>query len=301
MSSVGTLLRNARITQGVTLEEISARTRIVLKNLHAIESDDLGQFSSPFLYRSFVRQFADEVKVDYDSIAAAVLEASGVMPQPRLPGESDSPIVRVPLLQPRVRSDYHWIYSAAILILVIAACSGGYTVWRHLSTLKTSAGVPAPPAGTFSPDVNRPKDLISGNRPAPVTRVPQPAVSPAPEPPAAAEADSGIHIQLSAIETTWLSIIADGKETYRGLLKASQTKILDGRQTARIKTGNAGGVTIVFNGKELGPIGRRGETRTVLFTTRGYEVVRSAGLALVPVDFEPLSPLISKRPIRIDE
>jgi hypothetical protein len=101
------------------------------------------------------------------------------------------------------------------------------------------------------------------------------------------EVDRGIHIRLSAIETTWLSIVADGKQTYTGILKASQTKNLVGRETARIKTGNAGGVTIVFNGKELGPMGRHGETRTVLFTTTGYEVVRSAAEALIPVLFAP--------------
>jgi hypothetical protein len=104
--------------------------------------------------------------------------------------------------------------------------------------------------------------------------------------------DSGIHIRLSAIETTWLSIIADGKQTYTGILKATQTKVLVGRETARIKTGNAGGVMVVFNGKELGPMGRHGETRTVLFTTTGYEVVRSAAEALIPALFTPFSPIV---------
>jgi hypothetical protein len=77
------------------------------------------------------------------------------------------------------------------------------------------------------------------------------------------------------------------------VLKASQTKVLVGRETARIRTGNAGGLTVQFNGKELGPMGRRGETRTLLFTTTGYEVVRSAVQALVPALFTlgPKSPV----------
>ena len=260
MASVGTVLRKTRLEQGVSLQDINVRTRISVKNLEAIESDDLGQLSSPFAYRSFVRQFAGELNLNYDLLAADVLAACETMRQPLLPGEGDAPIIRVPRLQPKIRGDSQWMYLTAALVLVIVAGSGAYEVWlranpraaRQESQLAT-APPSSPPVVVASPHAT----------------------------------DSGIHIRLSAIETTWLSIVADGKQTYSGILEASQTKILEGRETARIRTGNAGGVTIVFNGKELGPMGRHGETRTVVFTKTGYEVVRSAAEALIPALFTP--------------
>jgi cytoskeleton protein RodZ len=156
------------------------------------------------------------------------------------------------------------MYLTAALVLVIVVGSGAYAWWLRAN--------PRPVMTALSSPMRQESKV----EPAPPVAAPLPR-----------EVDSGIHIRLSAIETTWLSIIADGKQTYSGILEASQTKILEGRETARIKTGNAGGVTIVFNGKELGPMGRHGETRTVLFTKTGYEVIRSAAEALIPALFAP--------------
>jgi hypothetical protein len=267
------MLRKSRLDQGISLQDISARTRISVKSLEAIESDDSTQFSSPFVYRSFVRQFAGELSLDYEVLALDVLAACDNMRQPLLPGEGDAPVIRVAPIWPKIRHDFHWMYSAIALVLVVAAGSGAYALW-----------VRANPATALASLATR----LRLAKPAQDTKLAtaMPSSAPIVVPPSS-ETDTGIHIRLSAIETTWLSVVADGKQTYSGVLKASQTKMLEGRETARIKTGNAGGVTIVFNGKELGPMGRRGETRTVLFTTTGYEVVRSAAEALIPALFAP--------------
>jgi hypothetical protein len=80
---------------------------------------------------------------------------------------------------------------------------------------------------------------------------------------------------LAALERSWLSIVADGKEVFSGTLATSQTKILEGRESARIRTGNAGGLTFTFNGKEIGVLGPRGQVRTVVFTKDNYKVLPS--------------------------
>jgi hypothetical protein len=90
------------------------------------------------------------------------------------------------------------------------------------------------------------------------------------------DTNAPIRIELSAVERTWLSISADGKTTYTGVLDPTQTKVLEGRDSARIRTANAGGVNVVFNGRSLGSLGRRGQSRTFVFTKKGYEVVRGA-------------------------
>ena len=80
-------------------------------------------------------------------------------------------------------------------------------------------------------------------------------------------------VELSAIERTWISIVQDGKQTFNGILDPEQTKVLEGHDTARIRTGNAGGISCVFNGKSIGPVGPRGQVRTVVFTKDNYEVL----------------------------
>jgi hypothetical protein len=89
-------------------------------------------------------------------------------------------------------------------------------------------------------------------------------------------AAGGFKIEVSALEQTWLSIVSDGRRIYSGILQAEQSKILECRQSALIKTGNAGGVDVVFNGKEIGTLGRKGQIRTVVFTKDNYEIVESS-------------------------
>ena len=94
-----------------------------------------------------------------------------------------------------------------------------------------------------------------------------------------AKPENGFRIELTALEATWLSVVTDGREVYSGVLQASDHKVLEGVDEAKIRTGNAGGVEVNFNGRSLGTLGRRGEVRTVLFNKDGYELVGPSPMA----------------------
>jgi cytoskeletal protein RodZ len=291
MQSVGTRLREARIKKGYTLEDINARTRISLKNLNAIESDDLSKISSPFTYRSFVKQIADMLAVDFEGLSADVVAASSTMPEPLVPGQEEEVFLKPHQFQPaKPKRTFSWVYRS-ISIGVIVAVISGYLIWRHGgieaaklpgNSLPASSLVLSPPPEPqieparaqeatqplLTPVVAR-VDAPRSDPDTQAARVQPERVQPLPD-------LSAIHIQLSAVERTWLSIVADGKTTYTGVLDPSETKTFDGKETARIRTANAGGVTIVFNGRSLGSLGRHGQSRTFVFTKSGYEVVRGA-------------------------
>ncbi|HEY6991089.1 MAG TPA: helix-turn-helix domain-containing protein [Bryobacteraceae bacterium] len=259
MQSVGTWLRQARIAQGQTLEGISAATRITLKNLSAIEADELTKLSSPFIYRSFVRQYAEALKLDYAARAADVRAASHSIPEPLIPGQASIvPVHTGTVIPPHVPRDFRWMYPVAALILVVVACSSLYGLYQH---------PPVERHRRISPVV------LAAQRPlqtaTPLPRRPQPP----PAPLAAAKPESPIHLELSAIEPTWLSLTSDGKPTYKGILETSATTTLDSYDRARIQLGNAGGVNVLFNGKALGALGKRGQVRTIEFTTAGYREI----------------------------
>jgi hypothetical protein len=99
------------------------------------------------------------------------------------------------------------------------------------------------------------------------------AADPVTPEPVTSQSEGSYRIELSAIEPTWLSINADGQQTFSGILEATDTKVLEARENVRIRTGNAGGVNVVLNGKALGTIGPRGQIRTVIFTKDAYEVL----------------------------
>jgi hypothetical protein len=80
-------------------------------------------------------------------------------------------------------------------------------------------------------------------------------------------------LSLSATEKTWLSISSDGKQIFSGILQPSQTKTLTGLDVAKMKVGNAGGLEVLWNGKPIGPIGPRGQVRTILFTPENFQIL----------------------------
>ena len=314
MQSVGTRLREARIKKGYTLEEINSRTRISLKNLNAIESDDLSKISSPFTYRSFVKQVADMVGVDHATLAADAQSASSTMPEPLVPGQEEEVYVRPHQFQQQAKPKPTWNWARAASVAAVAGVVSVYLIWRNggieaaklpAHPLPASSRIVAPeeqqqptvitaqPEQQSSPVIvtpvanqtSQPQQQTAVEPPAPGTeQLLPPATTPAPaqtvSQAATPQADPEgvtIHIELSAIEPTWLSISADGKTTYSGTLAAMQTKSFNGKDSAQIRTANAGGVNVIFNGRALGPLGRHGQARTVVFTKSGYEVVQGVG------------------------
>lgn len=264
MESVGQKLRATRLELGLSLQEISAKTRISVRNLNALESDDVSPIASPFFYRSFVRQVAQQLKLDFAELAEAVQKVTNSMPQPLMPGEAEMtapPLPKVPALRSGRPKKLRWLYSFTSLIAMLMACSGFYGTWRNsrpqLGAMLEGL-IPSLPHGNAAaaPRVEKPMQAAAvAGIPAP-----QPAV---------------FHVELSALEPTWLSIVADGKQTFDGVLEADQTQRLEGREMARVRTGNAGGLNVVYNGRSIGSLGAHGEVRTVVFTPEGYETVNA--------------------------
>jgi cytoskeleton protein RodZ len=289
MQSVGTKLREAREKKGFSLEEINARTRINSRNLIAIERDDVGRISSPFFYRSFVKQYAEEVGIDFRVIASSVDSLAGIMRQPDLPGQGKHQPVRVSPIKARIKRDFSWVMPTAVFLGMVAISSVGYAALRFykpwsqflqnsaVSSIFHNASALKPPF----PKVRAPQMAVERAPvvPAPVKQAPKDnQVLNSDTKPAADE----IHLELAALERTWLSVSADGKPAYSGILEPPQVKVLEGRRSAWLKTGNAGGVSIIFNGKSIGAIGPRGKTRTVVFTKAGFEVEPEDGVKLIP-------------------
>lgn len=130
MESVGEKLRRTRLQNGLTIEQIHTQTRISLKNLEAIEEDDVSRFSSPFFYKSFVRQIADQLGLEYRLLESAVDAAAHAIPEPLTPGQGDAPLPpRASLTaQNPKRGKMRWLYSLGSLLTMFALCSAAYSV-----------------------------------------------------------------------------------------------------------------------------------------------------------------------------
>jgi hypothetical protein len=75
-------------------------------------------------------------------------------------------------------------------------------------------------------------------------------------------------LQINARSTVWLSVTADGEKKWQGTMQANQSREIAAADSIRLTVGNAGGVELTLNGKELGALGGEGEVKTITLAAR---------------------------------
>jgi len=213
--------------------------------------------------------------------------------------------------------------AAALVVVAMLVCSGLYAWWQHTRRLPpahesppVAAVQPAPaPAPAEAPPSTAPQPATASDGTQPPSGAPVPAASteqPAPpatttQPPAAAAGTSASHpnaaqapapagvsashsgaavrVELTADEPVWVLVRNDGKYFFSGTLEAKESRTFEAASTVLVRLGNAGGVAITLNGKPVGPVGPKGQVRTVQFTSGGFEIVAA------PKPPAPLDPL----------
>jgi cytoskeletal protein RodZ len=268
MASAGELLRCERSNRNRTLSEIAKETCICSRYLQAIEDDHPEILPGDFFHRSFIRQYAQALKLD-EAATRRILDAVG--PAPDL---DPLPVFQVsqqiaeaehrakPLAQVPTR------VAAVLFLVVMMGCSGLYALWnRALEAADPAMRQVEPPPAT-SPQETR-KPVVSVRPPS----TPPKAAIPAPVPTEAAVEAGQIDVDLAAKEKTWVSLSAAGRTVYSGLLEPSEPKSFAIAENARLLTGNAAGLDVKVNGRAVGPIGPRGQVRIVLLAHDHFEVL----------------------------
>ena len=274
MNSVGRILRSARERRGRALSEIADELCLTQQYLRAIEEDDVKALPGAFFYKNFVRQYAALVGVKEAEILPGVNALATAAEELVSPGVVAQPPVRP--MDPIVADSNRRYFahtklgvSVAGLAAALLACSGFYAWWSRPAVAAGARPQSLPPV--IQP-VNRPIQTIS----QPIqTSTAAPTVQVTAETASQTTVD-GINyvvLNVAATEKTWLSITSEGKRIFSGFLEPSQTKTLTGLDAARMTVGNAGGIEVRLNGKPIGPIGKSGQVRTVVFTPDNFEVL----------------------------
>ena len=259
MASVGKLLRQARIQQGLDLAGLAVRTRIKESFLDAIESDSRETLPpGGFFYKSFVRQYAAALSLDFSTLELEVDRALSLDKPLPIPGQNENgtgkPRIPGGLYSVR-RSNSRMLAPVAALLFVVAGCTGFYSWW----STRQPARAPAPVVAVVSKTVPQ--------APPPAIPTPEPAAVPADV------ATPPLHLEFKAVEKTWVRLSSDGNNVFSGVLEAEQTRTVDGQDNAKLFTGNAGGLEVRWNGRFLGTLGTHGQVRRVLFTRDEYKIL----------------------------
>ncbi len=263
MTSIGETLRRERLRQGLDLQQVSQSTKIGTRMLQAMEADDLSKLPGGVFTRSFIKQYAIALGMDASALepelrALRVEGDEGSRPEARRSGISAG-IPTFPSFSDSGSEPNSLLISAIWVVIALLFCGGVYYVMnRDTGTAKAQQTI-------------TPRQL---EKPVESAPAPQPDDAPAAKTPAVAPPGTGpVQVVLSASEPTWISVAADGKSAYIGVLKPNEKKEISAAEKVKVVAGNAGGLEISLNGKPLDPVGPRGQVRVVELTQAGAQVI----------------------------
>lgn len=102
----------------------------------------------------------------------------------------------------------------------------------------------------------------------PATTTPAATMTPAQQVP------GKLNVSIASKEDTWVRITTDGKVILARVISPGEPLVTAvANENAKVLIGNAGGVSIRFNGNDIGVVGPRGQVRTVEFTPAGFNVL----------------------------
>lgn len=233
----GEILKNKREDLGLEIHEIAESLKIGEDCLSAIENDAFEKLPVAVYTMGYIRSYAALVGIDADPIIEFYRQH---LSQPQ-------PSTIIPIAFSRKKgSKAGYLFAALVLVVVAFLLFPGVT--RKKNTRPAAGSSVTEKAPSVPPAVNGP---------APNAAVQQGG---------AAETASvaGQHdLFVTADDTTWIAVTFRNGRREEILLRPGQSKNWSFSGRAFLKVGNAGGINISLDGKDLGKPGVSGQVKSM--------------------------------------
>lgn len=219
--SIGDTLAQARRQAGLTLEQVSERTRIRESIIASIEQDDFSSCRGDFYARGHIRSIASVVAADPVALIREYDEEHGT-PGPMRAAQVFEPTVPVRIRESR-SPRLGWVFAVVVLAAI------GFGAYHLLA-----AHGPSPSASATS----RVRHLAR-SRPHVIARqTPRPAAKPQ------------AVIRLTASQNCWVQLSTSGGQSiYEGTILAGSSMTWYEKHAVSMVIGNPPGITLTVNGK----------------------------------------------------
>jgi transcriptional regulator with XRE-family HTH domain len=259
MIDFGEKLRQARERRGLSVSQISGRTKISTAALEALERNDVSKLPGGLFSRAFVRSYAREVGLDPDEAVREFID--------RFDGTAGEPAPSPAIVSELDRNFIAQQHTAHVVLKAAVACVPVVALLAYLAFRSTppapGSNVPAPAAtsGSNVPAAASTSGQVTATADSPAAAVPSPARS------ATTEAMT-FDIQTSG--DCWVRLTADGRTAFARLMHAGDKETRSISDTAVIEIGDAGTFTLAINGRPAKPLGRPGQVRTIRITKNTF-------------------------------
>jgi cytoskeletal protein RodZ len=233
--SIGETLAEARRESGLTIAQVSQRTRIRESIIRAIEQNDFSTCGGDFYARGHIRSIASVVGTDP---APLIREYDSEHPPAAMSAaEVFEPATPIKIREPRRR------FPTGILAIVVLLGVIGYGAYYLVHT-RDGGHSAAASTPTVSPAVTATPNAATSPTPTPT---PSPTATPKPAKPEAV-------IVLTAAQNCWVELTgSNGKQVFQGVVSAGKTMTWKEKQKISLVIGNPPGMKLTVNGKRVKP------------------------------------------------
>jgi len=263
VTAISGRLRTARERAGLTIEDISARTKITASALRSIERGQFDRLPGEFYTRAFLKAYAREVHVPPDEIireyegaddtsppdvAPAIPRRPGAHPLAALaPSEPDPP---QQASRPALRLAWSSRQAGAVLVLALLLMAVAFRRGPLGHNDRPEAGA----VGTSA--------------------VAEAATLPTDPAPGAVGVPDRLILEIQPTAPIWVTGAADGKRMFSRLLAPGERVRLEARQDLSFRIGNAVAFSYTINGLPGKPLGGPDEIREFQITPENYLTYR---------------------------
>jgi cytoskeletal protein RodZ len=270
LTELGTLLQQHRQSQGKSLEQIAAITKIQRRLLSAIEAGDIKALPEPVYIRALLRCFAEALSLEAEEFAAQFpLEITAQHQRLRQKN------ITIGQLRP--------IHLYILYIFVIVSAVNGLSV-----LISRSPSQNPPPTNLLG--LSESLEPAASNKTAPNSQpLPVQASGPireafpltgsssydsliasvqqlgnsSPENPQ--KSTKPVQVKLTLVNQSWLRVIVDGKTAFEGMMLEGSQRTWLAEQAITVRAGNAGGVLVTFNNDPPKKLGEPGSVEEVTY------------------------------------
>lgn len=252
--SFGEILKRERELREVTLNEVTLATRIPTRFLEAFEQEQWDKLPGGFFDRGFIRSIARYLGLGEEQLLAEYDAARG-------PIQTKAPESRATFI-PRPSKTVVAAVAFGVLLLVIAAVTGGFYEWRKYSAARasTSSTSPANPPPVDEPPV-LPNLML------------EPETSALNVLPAESSVSAPLDLAVSTSAATRIRISGDGKLLLDSKLSAGETRHFSAGQNFEVHAANSSAVLLELNGQAMRPLGTSRASGTMMLSQKDLKQV----------------------------
>lgn len=263
MELAGTRLKKIRLEKGISLEEVSKKTKIHLNILRDIEDDNLVSFS-PIYIKGFLKIYCNFLGVDpkdfipdYRQPTVSRDENGGVRLEraPKQKLKSGKFKLKLSGINPKI------LLGTLLIILIITVLYnlGKFIASKRFSLTSKNKAVVVLPVKS-----DKKSDALKQDKKASSAMTKYPITATA----------SGLRLGIRAKEDCLVQLKSDGRLIFAGVLRKGKAEVWQAKEKIELSLGNAAAVELEINSKIIPPLGRKGQPlKNIVITKDGGLVI----------------------------